>query len=222
MKKFSMVKKVLLFFLFLVFISGIAFCLNPQITRDNFVETLQQDNAPRPPLERVPEATDNCPDLLIRLGNELNMFNTKLPHSGTNPIVFKNMDAYLQWSKETGSSCPVLYLQEENNTQGETVFRARPSPTQLDPGNPVQVMDSSNDRNPGNFQGFDAHGQQIGEYTVLDQIHNSTKNTNLSDNPMDSNWGGVMFSQAAITSGKYEGSEVSKQYLVPKVIEIFK
>ena len=230
MKKFGMAKKIILCFLLLVFISGIVFCLHPRITRDTFVETLKDDS----PLEIVASATavaatENCPDLLIRLGNELNMFNTKLPRSETNPIVFQNLDEYLQWAetqrRERGSNCPILFLQEEHNAQGEIVYRARPSPTQLDPGNPVQVMDSSDDRKPfnsGSYQGFDAHGQQIGEYTQLDAIHNSTKQTTLSDNPMDSNWGGVMFSQSAIKSGKYTGSEVGKQPMVPKVIEIYK
>jgi hypothetical protein len=226
MKKFGMVKKLLLFFLLLIFISGIAFCLNPQITRDTFVETLRDET----PLERVSEPNPTCHDLLIRLGNELHMFNTRLPHSNTNPIVFQNLDEYLQWAeiqrREHGSNCPVLYLQEEHNTQGEIVYRARPSPTQLDPGNPVQVMDSSDDNKPyniGHYQGFDAHGQQIGEYTQLDSIHDSTsRSNNISDNPMDPNWGGVLFSQSAVKSGKYIGNQVGKQPMVPKVIEIYK
>ena len=85
----KLLKKLLLFFLLLIFISGIAFCLNPQITRDTFVETLRDET----PLERVSEPnTNTCHDLLIRLGNELNMFNTRLPKSDTNPIVFQNLD----------------------------------------------------------------------------------------------------------------------------------
>jgi hypothetical protein len=235
MKKNGIWRKVILFFLLFVFLSGIAFCLNPYITRQNIVETLQQES-----LERVMDtssanasavttAEDHCPDILIRSGNVLHLFNSKLPQSETNPIVFENIDAYLQYAdvqrREQGSTCPVLYLQEENNTQGETVFRARSSPTQLDPGNPVKVLDASQERKPfneGGYQGFDAHGQQIGEYTQLDSIHDSTNNLIISENPMDPNWGGVLFSQSAIDSGKYESNEVGKQYMMPKVIEIYK
>lgn len=223
MKKSDMWRKMMLFFLLFVFLSGIAFCLNPQITRENIVGTLREDDS----LEEVID--DNCPDLLIRSGNEMHLFNSKLPKSETNPIVFQNIDEYLIYAdvqrREQGSTCPTLYLQEETNTQGEVVYRARPSPTQLDPGNPVKVLDASFDSKPyneGDYQGFDAHGQQIGEYTQLDSIHASTEKMSISDNPMDPNWGGVIFSQSAVDSGKYQGSEVAKQYSMPKVIEIYK
>jgi hypothetical protein len=224
--KFGFKRKICMGFLFCLFIIGFLFCLNPQVTRENFLETLQEDS-----LERVHTQKNNnsCPDLLIRSGNELKLFNTKEPPHETNPRTFQNLDRYLEYldyqRREEGVRCPVLFLQEESNTQGETVYRMRPSPVELQPGIPVQVMDSSDDRKPfnqGQFQGFDAHGQQVGQYTTLDCIHDSTTKAKVSDNPMDPNWGGVSFSQAAVDSGKYAGSEVGKPTMNPKVFEIFK
>jgi len=225
--QFGIKRKIFIFILLCIFVIGFVFCLNPQVTRENFLETLQEDS-----LERVHMQKNSCPDLLIRTGNELKLYNTKEPRNETNPKTFQNLDRYLQYldyqRREEGVRCPVLFLQEESNTQGETVYRMRPSPVQLQPGIPVQpveVMDSSNDRKPfnqGHFQGFDAHGQQIGQYSEIDSIHDSTMNAKISDNPMDPNWGGVSFSQCSVDSGKYQGSEVGKSTMTPKVIEIYK
>ena len=225
--KFGIKRKIFVIFLLCIFAIGFIFCLNPLVTRENFLETLKEES-----LERVHTKNNSCPDLLIRSGNELNLFNTKEPRDENNPRTFQNLDKYLEYldyqRREEGIRCPVLFLQEESNTQGETVYRMRPSPVQMQPGiptQPVEVMDSSNDRKPyniGDFQGFDAHGQQIGQYTKIDAIHDSTMKDKLSDNPMDPNWGGVMFSQTSVDSGKYAGSEVSKPTMHPKVIEIYK
>ena len=227
MKFAGLKRNLFIVFLLGLFIIGFVFCLNPLVTREHFLETLQEDS-----LERVHTQNKNCPDLLIRSGNELKLFNTKEPRSETNPKTFQNLDKYLNYldyqRREEGFRCPVLFLQEESNTQGETVYRMRPSPVQMQPGatvQPVEVMDSSDDNKPfnqGHFQGFDAHGQQVGQYTKLDSIHDSTMKVEISDNPMDPNWGGVSFSQKSVDSGKYAGSEVSRPTMIPKVMEIYK
>ena len=104
----------------------------------------------------------------------------------------------------------------------------RPGPTNMAQGvptEPVEVADGSRDRPPYNqnqFAGFDPHGFHIGEYTEIDQIHDSTSKAPVSDNPMDTNWGGVEFSRVAVESGKYEDREVGKPRMVPKVVEIYK
>ena len=104
----------------------------------------------------------------------------------------------------------------------------RPSPTSMEAGAPIQpveIADGSRDRPPFNenlFAGFDPHGYNIGQYSELDAIHDSTANAKVSDNPMDSNWGGIYFSQAAVDSGKYANREVGKQTMIPKVLEIYK
>jgi hypothetical protein len=81
------------------------------------------------------------------------------------------------------------------------------------PKNPIQVVDSSDDNprwNQNQTQGFDPMNLHIGQYTTLDALHDSTyKGENLSDNPMDSNWGGVLYTKKSVDSGKYKKNEVA-------------
>ena len=219
--------KLFFIFVLVLFVLGIALCLNPAVNKEN-MENMLSDEVP---LERVSVETENCPNLLIRSENKLYLHNTTKPRSDTNPIVFDDLEGYLEYLKNQRKEdirCPVLFLQEENNAQGKTVYRMRPGPTNMAQGvptEPVEVADGSRDRPPYNqkqFAGFDPHGFHIGEYTEIDQIHDSTSKAPVSDNPMDSNWGGVEFSRVAVESGKYEDREVGKPRMVPKVVEIYK
>ena len=218
-----------LFFVFVLVLFGLgaALCLNPNMTKEN-LENMLSDEVP---LERVPVENKSCPDLLIRSANRLYLHNTNLPRSDSNPIVFENLDSYLEYLKtqrQQNIRCPVLFLQEEINAQGQNVYRMRPSPTEMNGGSPtapVRIMDGSRDNPPYNenqYAGFDPTGFNVGQFTELDQIHNSTANAQISDNPMDVNWGGTLFTQQAIDSGKYVENEVGKPTMVPKVVEIYK
>jgi hypothetical protein len=226
--------------------------------------------------EDIDKMGDNefCPTLLIKRGNKLMLFNKNIPETpGENPLFFDNLDEYtnyVQTQKELyNQNCPVLFLQEEVNAQGENVYRMRKTTgtsTNVDPlllgsltdyfknqtnimpqfGPPVgpqafnrvqpnqqlplanfgaksmmgpqpkqQVpyTDANRDNKPYNqgFFGFDPSNQYIGKYTVIDQIHDSTKTQNtdgMSDNPMDPNWGGAVFTNKKIDSGKYKENEV--------------
>jgi hypothetical protein len=60
------------------------------------------------------------------------------------------------------------------------------------------------------YPGFDPYGQYTGVYTKLDAIHDSTEQAPVSDNPMDTNWGGVRHSVRQVASGKYAGNEVGR------------
>ena len=82
---------------------------------------------------------------------------------------------------------------------------------------PVSVtpyVDSSRDDKPYNqnqYPGFDPYGQFIGKYTNIDQVHDSTKmQAPFSDNPMDPNWGGVLYTRNQVVSGKYDDNKVEK------------
>lgn len=222
---------------------------------------------------------DMCPTLLIKRGNKLMLFNKNMPETpGENPIFFDNLDQYIKYVKIQKDvykqNCPVLFLQEEVNAQGENVYRLRKTEgttTNVDPlmlgsltdyfknqtnvmpkfappvgpqafnrvqpnmqlplsnigvnntmmptleqtqqPQMVQYEDASRDNKPYNqgFYAFDPTNQYVGRYTVLDQIHDSTKTQNpdgLSDNPMDPNWGGAVFTNKQVMSGKYKGNEV--------------
>lgn len=214
-------------FVLLVFGMGVALCLNPTMTKEN-MENMLSDEVP---LERVQVENNSCPDLLVRSGNKLYLHNTQMQRSDTNPIVFDDLDNYLEYLKiQRGNNirCPVLFVQEENNAQGQTVYRMRPSPTSMEGGaqiEPVRIVDASREHPPYNqnqYAGFDPHGNDVGRFTELDRIHYSTEKAKVSDNPMDANWGGTIFSKEAVESGKYADNEVGKPTMVPKVVEIYK
>uniref|UniRef100_A0A6C0HZC9 Uncharacterized protein n=1 Tax=viral metagenome TaxID=1070528 RepID=A0A6C0HZC9_9ZZZZ len=84
---------------------------------------------------------------------------------------------------------------------------------------PVNVKDASRentDFNTNMYAGFDPTGQYIGVYTNLDKIHQSTSFSELSDNPMDANWGGVLYTKDAVDSGKYADNVVMPYGIDPK------
>lgn len=187
--------------------------------------------------EGLPENNEygaNCPDLLIRQGNDLLLYNSRIPVvKDMNPLRFSNLDEYIDFTRserQKGNSCPVLFLQHETDIQGKDVYRVRPTPFDLQPGlptqsavqmarNPAPLIDSSTDNPPynaGQHAGFDPLGLSIGVYTKLDQLHLSTENQDgaLSDNPMDPNWGGVLYTQSKIQSGKYDENMVYKPNLL--------
>jgi hypothetical protein len=219
---------VFLIFLILSFASGIYFCsTHGPFFIEGYTESLDTS---------VSNADTNCPDLLIKSGNAILLYNSKLPESpGTNPLPFYNLDEYINYleiQKRKGIHCPVLFLQEEVNTQGNSVYRIRPDIFQPQGGlaasqnvyntntpvisrTPIQVIDANQDNPPwntGGYNEFDPYGQHVGEYTTVDAIHDSTyKGKSLSDNPMDDNWGGVLYTKDAVDSGKYADREVIPQ-----------
>ena len=182
----------------------------------------------------------NCPDTLINNGNELLLFNSKMPISdGSNPIHFSNLENYVKYledQRKKGINCPVLYLQSENDAQGNDVLRMRPGPdnkemgsiaipllgniSQTNKNSPIKYIDSNRSNPPynsGNYAGFDPHGLFVGKYTELDAIHDSTMNDFISVNPADPNWGGVAYTQYMVDTGKYDDYNIYKpQLITPK------
>lgn len=231
------IKMLFVLFLLIVFLAGM-------YTTTNLHNVIGIENMENP----INDSSGNiCPDLLVQKGKVLVLYNTKQPIvEGKNPIPFFNLDEYIHYleiQREKGINCPVLYLQQENNAQGQDVYRMRPSPFDLQGGLPsmsninnqsiqdikdtkndtnlYKFIDSSRDNPPYNKNqhfGFDPHGQDIGLYTEVDKLHDSTEMNKISDNPMDSNWAGITYTQQMIDSGKYVNSYVSKPVLFqPKV-----
>jgi len=219
---------IFLLLLLATFLMGIIVCLTKGSIEgfENFVYNAGMQDSIEHPHNR--EAT--CPDLLIGTDNGILLLNSNEPRGPNNPIKFNHLDEYIQYAeqlKKEGKKCPVLYLQQESNAQGEDVYRMRPSPFSMDGGlqpiqvNPVAVLDATRDNqtfNQNMYAGFDSHGQDVGVYNELDAIHNSTQQQPLSDNPMDTNWGGVTYSQEMVLSGKYADRIVGKPTMVPKVL----
>lgn len=179
------------------------------------------------------EHDDECPDVLIRQGSGLKLYNTK--NTSIPPIQFENVQAYqnyLDRQNQNGKKCPVLYLQEETNTQGENVLRMRPTLDNSENALPIslsapgrflvekmpiaetnesrQIYETPHD-NATNVSSFDPTGQNIGRFTIIDQKHTAEENSAYkSANPLDTNWGGTAYSQNQVDSGRYSGSYVSK------------
>lgn len=81
-----------------------------------------------------------CPNLLIQKGSRFYLNNSKLAQiPGVNPIEFDNLEDYtefLQWQRSQGIICPVLYLQQSYDTQGNSVYKVRPSVSEPQGGLP--------------------------------------------------------------------------------------
>ena len=229
----KMKRSVIIIFFILAFLSGL------------YVYSMQRIQFTAVPMDKVMKPKENlqnkeyktskCPNVLIRNGNVLLLYNSTNTHDEI-PIQFNSLDEYTTYHQKqqaAGSTCPVLYLQQENDAQGNDVYRARPSPFDTQGGMPpitvgtpvstltgaapinfppaAPIIDASRRQSPfnaNNYPGFDSYGLQQGVYSQLDQIHMSTGADGVSDNPMDPNWGGVEFSQAAVESGKYVDNNV--------------
>ena len=81
-----------------------------------------------------------CPDLLIQKGSKFYLYNSKVAQvPGVNPIEFDNLEDYsefLDWQRSQNIRCPVLYLQETYDAQGNRVYKSRPSVSEPQAGLP--------------------------------------------------------------------------------------
>lgn len=110
------VKNIVILFLILIFLSGFI------VVSNNSINTLQT-------------LKTSCPNILLRNGNKLSLLNTKNPNVG--PLIFNNLEEYQKYyDKEviSGKSCPILYIQEENDTQGKDVYKVYPNPFDIETG----------------------------------------------------------------------------------------
>ena len=81
-----------------------------------------------------------CPNLLIQKGSRFYLYNSKLAQvPGVNPIEFDNLEDYtefLDWQRSQNIRCPVLYLQETYDAQGNRIYKTRPSVSEPQAGLP--------------------------------------------------------------------------------------
>jgi hypothetical protein len=174
-----------------------------------------------------------CPDMLIQKGAKFYLFNSRLAKvPGVNPIEFDHLEDYtefLDWQHSQGIHCPVLYLQETYDAQGNQTYRIRPSvdepqgglnPTMLQQPNPTVLIDATHDDLPYNKQGYPAFDQSsfyVGATTPLDTMPNIGPNQppaekgGVSPDPMAPNWGGANYTQSLVDQGYYAGNEVQIQ-----------
>lgn len=169
---------------------------------------------------------NKCPDVLIEKEGTFYLFNSNLAEiPGVNPVTFNNLEDYVEyidWQRSQQISCPVLYLQQSFNAQGDTEYKQRPSPVELHgglPPAPAQSKEFNNDSklldsnrndppyNKNSYPGFDPENQYIGLNTPLDKLFHQDFDGD-SPNPMDSNWCGQDCTQALVEDGYYEENNV--------------
>lgn len=207
----------------LIFLIGIVTCSYSSTYKENHITHNVEEG-----MTKEKDNKNVCGRTLVKRDGKLLLFID--PNTPENlPIEFESLDDYINYleeQKDKGIDCPVLFLQQENDTQGNDVFRIRPSPMDQQGGmHPIDVTpikDANRSNYPYNsnqYPGFDPLGLQIGVYNELDEIHDSTATIKTSDNPMDYNWGGAEHTRNIVKGGKYDDNDVEKPlYFKPKTL----
>ena len=222
---------LLTFLSILVFLIGLYFyakCSDPK-----YEEGLTNNSNSQP----------RCPNLLIQKGARFFLYNSavaKVP--GVNPVEFENLEDYtefLDWQRSQGIRCPVLYLQETYDAQGNPVYKVRPSVSEPQGGLPPSIASSSGDTimesslgnpdalaypnptllvdatrndppyNKNSLPSYDESSYYVGTTTPLDMMNTVQQKETVSPNAMDSNWGGAEYTKSLVDKGYYAGNEVS-------------
>jgi hypothetical protein len=143
---------------------------------------------------------------------------------------------FTEWQRHQKIQCPVLFLKREYDAQNNEVYKKHSDASDILPG--IQSVPANiNTQNRGNininkkgidpysdllkdaskdnplynqnmYASMDPDDQLVGKETPLDKLFYVQTDASVSDNPMDSNWGGVDYTQQVIESGKYEDNEV--------------
>ena len=174
-----------------------------------------------------------CPNILIQKGSKFYLHNSKVAKvPGVNPIEFENLEDYtefLDWQHSQGIRCPVLFLQQTYDAQGNPVYKVRPGvseqqgglpPSYPGPPNPTLLVDATRNDPPYNTNSMPSYDQTdyyVGTTTPLDKMNNnqnSVQDENMlyagpSPNPMDTNGGGSDYTQGLVDKGYYADNEVS-------------
>jgi hypothetical protein len=168
-----------------------------------------------------------CPNILIQKDAKYYLYNSEIAQvPGVNPIMFNNLEEYtefLEWQRSAGIRCPVLYVQNSYDVQGNRVYKVRPSVSELQGGLPpttpvplplkftplVDATRNDGHYNENSYPAYDQSSYYVGSTTPLDMIKNSDANMLYSDNAMDPNWGGADYTQSLVETGYYKDNEVN-------------
>lgn len=181
---------------------------------------------------------EKCPNVLVRHDNQLLLFRDSYLIARFSDIDEYVAFAAKQQQDRAASglpACPVLFLQPEVNAQGKMVYRQEmvtgrlagrtiaPGPTDwVVPYNAMESDRAGNGSATGalsvgsvlgaaappisvDARGITALGASLGASALA-----GAATPAISDSPMDTNWGGVLYSQQAIDSGKYDHRTVGK------------
>lgn len=154
-----------------------------------------------------------CPNMLIQKGARFYLYNSNLAQvPGVNPIEFENLEDYVEfidWQRSQGIRCPVLYLQQTYDAQGQSVYKARPSVMEpqggLPPATAAQTFNPNYSAPPTLSQ--PTSGSDLSNAGPVED--ETTSNLLFSPNAMDDNWGGQRYTASLVDQGYYAGNEVS-------------
>jgi len=123
--------------------------------------------------------------------------------------------------------------QSSNNNNNNHQVEISPQSSNNNNNHQVEISPQSSNNNDGEslpttmaypnteYAAFDPLNEDINHYEYVAKEFASSQPDGLSDNPMDPNWGGVMYTQNMIKSGKYNDNNVNKPLLFqPKGIYI--
>ena len=156
-----------------------------------------------------------CPDILVQEGSKFYLYNSKVVKvPGVNPVVFNNLEDYvefIEWQRSQNINCPVLFLQQTLDAQGNSVYKIRPSPTNLQGGLPP-----NNITVPTNL----ITNQAINEITNTSNTSNTTA-VNFNNGTMGLGMGmSSVNGNANTTSKNYMGVPLTSISSVPTVGDI--
>ena len=206
-------------FLMIVFLGGLYFYL--KYTNPEILENMENEAKPR------------CPNLLIQIGSKYYLYNSNLKKvPGVNPIEFSNLEDYtdfLKWQESVGVKCPVLYVQNTYDAQGNRVYKMRPNVCDLQGGLQTTITPKQAAYAPKNTTTINMTMPDIlkpkttpKQSEINSLIDFSKQNIEypgslapltfkfdtLSDDPMNENWGGEKYTDKMIDEGKYKANEV--------------
>jgi hypothetical protein len=138
-------------FSILLFISGLYFYVIYKNNTNSLIENFTSKND-----------KFRCPNLLIQKDSKFYLYNTKLVNvPGVNPVVFNSLEDYknfLKWQQNSGIRCPILYLQNSFDTQGNEIYKLRPSVTDPKGGlPPSHITNVTNNNDNNNIQDTTQH-----------------------------------------------------------------
>jgi hypothetical protein len=85
--------------------------------------------------------------MLLQVGSSIWLYNSNNPIiKNINPIPFNNIEEYydfVKWQNDVNIKCPILYVQQVYNTQGEAEYHLRNTP--LQPFNEDKIIIESTD-----------------------------------------------------------------------------
>jgi hypothetical protein len=215
-----------LIFIIVCFLLGIYFIIN-------FDKRNNTNNI----LEGFIESSDKkgfkCPNVLVQKGAQYYLYNSKLDSvPGVNPIQFDNLEDYVEfmdWQRSQGIRCPILYLQQSYNAQGQATYKIRPDPLDLQGGLPPAPPTTSSNSSTSYYTNSPMSSPMtpsmsssmtpsmsssnttniIDENNVTNITQQEAENMTYSPNAMDVNWGGEQYTESLIEAGVYADNNVS-------------